>query len=122
MVLQQTLSIILCQCLSRIILWYCSKLNTILTSKFFHAKNFLYWYFTFPRGRNQCICPLHIFITILNHKLSLPKTTLLLDNACQLNKICFSFYKLLLVNSKVDCFMIIPNSLSPVIITMSIYY
>ena len=52
-----------------------------------------------------------LFITFLNHKPTFNenKFILVLDNVCQLNEIHFSFYKFLLMNSKVDCFMIIMN-------------
>ena len=57
-VLLQTLSIILCQCLSRITLWYCSKLNTILTSKLFWTKSILYFHLLSSEERyNVCVLP-----------------------------------------------------------------
>ena len=52
----------LCQCLSRIISWHCSKVNTILTSKISYTK--IFFTLTHPYERKLLKCMWSLFFSL----------------------------------------------------------
>ena len=111
------INIIFCQCLSRIMFRYCSKLNTILMPNFLlMPKFFLYYYF--PRKELNIYVALLPFLTqlyIIEFPFSSLKLKLFFNNAFQFSKICFHFPSLLWLNY----FTIIAIILSPIMTVIS---
>ena len=93
----------LCRCLSRIILYYCSKLNTILTSKVLYTKVFSTFTHLYESDLLEYMHPL--FFSLQPQVYMLFYTELLFftyDKTCQLNKPCYLCFQILSLILLVD--------------------